>query len=193
MTNPAVGPIVISLLGGLVTREDHPKRWNELVKYRSDVMAYLQVMGVELFLDDAEGHAFIRQRRSDDDDFPRLVRSHALSFMASLMLALLRKRMLEQDATGDTRLVLTRDQVSALVRPFFGQLDNEPKFFDQIDRSILRIKDMGFLRPLTGRRDEYEVRRVLAAFVDAQWLHNLQAGLDAYRRRALGTSEPTLP
>lgn len=192
MTNPAIGSVVISLLRGLISQQEHSKRWSDLLKYRSDVVAYLQIMNLDLHLNESEGYAFIRQKSSEEDeDYPRLVRRHAFSFAVSLLLVLLRKTMLEHDATGDVRVVVKRDQLVDQARPFFGQQNNEPKFMEQIDRSIDRIVSMGFLRPLTGRSDEYEIRRVIAAFVDAQWTHDLQAGLDAYRRRYTGETETT--
>ena len=55
------------------------------------------------------------RRRPGDEDaprLPRLVARRPLSYPVSLMLALLRKRMAEFDASaGDTRLVLTRDEI----------------------------------------------------------------------------------
>ena len=48
-----------------------------------------------------------------------------------------------------------------------------------------RIVDLGFLHPLkgsgTGADQRFEVRRILKAFVDAQWLADLDARLESYR------------
>ncbi len=53
------------------------------------------------------------------DSLPRLIPRRALSFHVSLLLALLRKKLAEFDAQGgDTRLMLTREQIVEMVRVF---------------------------------------------------------------------------
>lgn len=44
-----------------------------------------------------------------------------------------------------------------------------------------RVEDMGFIRRMKGQDQLYEIRRVLKAFVDAQWLADFDARLEAYR------------
>ena len=105
-----------------------------------------------------------------------------LGFTVSLLLALLRKRLAEFDATsGETRLVLTREEIADLLRLFLPDATNEARVLDRIDRAITQIEDMGFLRRLRGRDSELEVHRILKAFVDAQWLGELDRRLAAYR------------
>ena len=45
---------------------------------------------------------------------------------------------------------------------------------DRIDAHIQKVVELGFLRRLRGQEDEYEVRRILKAFVDAQWLGDFE-------------------
>jgi hypothetical protein len=111
-----------------------------------------------------------------------------LSYPVSLMLALLRKRMAEFDASGgDVRLVLSRDEIAELMRVFLPDGTNEARLVDQVDATIGKVVDLGFLRrlkPAAGSardRGHYEVRRILKAFVDAQWLAEFDARLEAYR------------
>jgi hypothetical protein len=42
------------------------------------------------------------------------------------------------------------------------------------------VIEMGFLRRLAGQETRYEVRRVLKAFVDAQWLSDFEQRLAGY-------------
>jgi hypothetical protein len=63
------------------------------------------VLLLDLVLDEAEGHAFLKGRPDTDESegaprLPRLVARRQLSYPVSLMLALLRKRMAEFDAQG---------------------------------------------------------------------------------------------
>jgi hypothetical protein len=158
------------------------------------------VLGLELVLDEAEGYAFLRSRQvSEDDDaskLPRLVARRPLSFPVSLLLALLRKKLAEFDASGgDTRLVLTRDEVVELIRVFLPESSNEARLIDQIETHLNKIVELGFLRRLKasaanqgGQAAVFEVRRILKAFVDAQWLADFDARLAAYQVQLGATS-----
>jgi hypothetical protein len=112
------------------------------------------------------------------------------------MLALLRKRMAEFDAGGgDTRLVLSRDEIADLMRVFLPDGTNEARLVDQVDATISKVVDLGFLRRLkpaagsTRDRAHFEVRRILRAFVDAQWLADFDARLEVYRTGLVGSTQ----
>jgi hypothetical protein len=96
-------------------------------------------------------------------------------------LALLRKRLAQADADGgDTRLVLTKDQVVDLLVTFLPPSSNEVRIVDQVDAHLAKVVALGFLRRVPGPGEAYEVRRILKAFVDAQWLADFDARLAAY-------------
>jgi hypothetical protein len=103
--------LVIPLLKGVIYQEADAGLWNALLTLQSRVRDYVAVLNLELVLDEAEGYAFLRSRPEPDDAstprLPRLVARRPLSFPVSLLLALLRKKLAEFDASGgDTRLVL---------------------------------------------------------------------------------------
>ena len=148
-------------------------------------------------VDEAEGYAFLRSRAPEEDEAaptPRLVARRPLSFPVSLLLALLRKKLAESDASGgDTRLVLGRNDIVDLLRVFLPDSSNEARVVDQVDAHINKIVDLGFLRRLktgagsTANSDaSYEVRRILKAFVDAQWLSGFNERLGEYRAQLAG-------
>ena len=117
-----------------------------------------------------------------------------MSFPVSLLLALLRKKLAEFDAGGgDTRLVLSREQLVDMVRVFVPESSNETRVIDQIDAHLNKIVELGFLKRLkpavavAGSAAEYEVRRILKAFVDAQWLADFEARMAVYQAQ-LGLS-----
>ena len=196
--------VVVPLLKGIVYREDDAALWSGLVHGQAHVRDYVAVLGLQLVLDEAEGHAFLRSRPDgdmpvdsgagealDEPGPPRLVARRPLSFPVSLLLALLRKKLAEFDAGGgDTRLVLTRDEIVEMVRVFLPDTSNEARIVDRIDAHLNRVVELGFLRRLkagstvparTGVRMTFEVRRILKAFVDAQWLADFDARLAEYR------------
>jgi hypothetical protein len=189
--------LVIGLLKGVIYREGDERLWGTLLNLQARVRDYVSVLGLELVLDEAEGYAFLKSRpdRSEDEGaakLPRLVARRPLSFPVSLLLALLRKKLAEFDAGGaDTRLVLTRDEIVELVRVFLPQSSNEARLIDQIETHINKVVELGFLRRLkaaggtaggtSGGAASFEVRRILKAFVDAQWLADFDARLAGYQ------------
>ena len=185
--------LVISLLKGIIYQEIDAGLWNALINLQAHVRDYVAVLGLELVLDEAEGYAFLRSRPEIEDDsalrLPRLVARRPLSFPVSLLLALLRKKLAEFDAgSDDTRLVLTRDEIVELIRVFQPESSNEARLIDQIETHLNRIIELGFLRRLktdAANQDKraavFEVRRILKAFVDAQWLADFDARLAAYQ------------
>jgi len=188
--------VVTQLMKGVVYRDTHDVPWRHLLQLQAQVRDYVAVVGLTVIVDEAEGYAFLRSRPDADDDasqedasqpVPRLVARRSLSFHVSLLLALLRKRLAEFDAdNSDTRLVLTRDQIVETLRVFLPDSTNDARLVDQIDAHIGKIVDLGFLRKVPGQEATYEVRRILKAFVDAQWLADFDERLAAYLAEVVG-------
>lgn len=179
--------VVIPLLRGVIYQADNPATWSLLRRHQARVKDHMAVMGLALVIDEAEGYAHLRQLDYDDVDIPRLIPRHRLSFRVSLLLALLRKRLAEFDASSsDPRLILTRDQIAELLRVHLPQSTNEVRLTTDVDTFVAKVEALGFLRKVTGQERTYEVRRILKAYVDAQWL----AEFDARLREYLATLEP---
>jgi hypothetical protein len=183
---PDLSAVLIPLLKGVTYRDDAAAHWNVLLQLQGRVRDHVAVLGLELMLDEAEGYAFLRSRPDPEDEaaprLPRLVARRPLSFAVSLLLALLRKKLAEFDAAGgETRLILSREQVAELLRVFLPEGSNEARLIDQVDTHLNRIIDLGFVRRLRGQEGMFEVQRILKAYVDAQWLAEFDARLAAYR------------
>lgn len=196
-TDYDLSAVVIPLLKGVVYQEGDAGMWNALLRLQARVRDYVQVMGLELVLDEAEAYAFLRARPESADPavakLPRLIVRRPLTFRVSLLLALLRKKLAEFDAGGgDTRLVLPREDIVELIRVFLPEGSNEARLINDVDAQINRIVELGFLRRLrpgagaSGAPALFEVRRILKAFVDAQWLADFDARLATYRAQLDG-------
>jgi hypothetical protein len=186
--------VLIPLLKGVTYRTDDAAHWSALLQLQGRVRDHVAVLGLELMLDEAEGYAFLRSRAVPDDDpaarLPRLVARRPLSFPVSLLLALLRKKLAEFDAGGgDTRLILSREQVAELLRVFVPEGSNEARLIDQVDTQLNKVVELGFVRRLRGQDGVFEVQRILKAFVDAQWLGEFEVRLAAYRAQLQGRAE----
>jgi hypothetical protein len=180
----ALSVVVVSLMKGIADRESDPVLWQSLIGIQARVRDYVACLGLDLVLDDAEGFAYLRQRAAEEGatELPRLVPRRQLGYQVSLMLALLRKKLAEFDATsGEARLILGRDDIVEMMRVFLAETANQVRLNDRIGADINRVVDMGFLRRLRGTNDRFEVRRILKAFVDAQWLADFDQRLAAYQ------------
>jgi hypothetical protein len=182
---PELSVAVTHLMKGVVYRDTNEVAWWHLLQLQPQVRDYVGVIGLTVVVDEAEGYAFLRSRLDLDDGdgpaVPRLIPRRSLSFHLSLLLALLRKKLLECDAKdAGPRLMLRREQIIDMVRVFLPEGSNEARLVDQIDSYIGKVVDLGFLRRVRGQEELYEVRRILKAFVDAQWLAELDARLAEY-------------
>ncbi|OWV28819.1 DUF4194 domain-containing protein [Halomonas campaniensis] len=182
---PALSPVLILLFKGVLYRDEQPAAWQDLLRLQAQVRDHTGVFGLELILDEAEGYAYLRQRPAEEgeEELPRLVPRRQLSYPVSLLLALLRKKLAEHDATGgDPRLILSSEQITDMVRLFLPETGDEVRLMNRMDGHIKRVVELGFLRRLRGQEERFEVRRILAAFVDAQWLAKFDQRLADYRQ-----------
>ena len=76
--------------------------------------------------------------------------------------------------------MLTRDDFVEMLRLFLRDSTNEVELDNTIDNALKKVVDLGFLRKLRGDENRYEVRRIVKAYVDGQWLADLDGQLDAY-------------
>jgi hypothetical protein len=193
MTNVATGSVpsdlslvVIQLFKGPLYRDSHEKLWDSMLRLRARVSDYVATIGLLMEVDESDGYAYLRSRPDDGDvAYPRLVVRHTLAYHVSLLLALLRKRMAEFDATSpEARLVLTREQIVELIRVHLPDSNDEVRSAKAVDGYLKRVEELGFVQRLRGDDDRFEVKRILRAFVDGQWLADFDRRLDEY----LGTA-----
>lgn len=187
--------VLIQLLKGVVYQEQHKEIWRDLLMLQAAARDYFTVLGLHVVIDEAEGYAFLRQAASSADEksglpaLPRLIPARPLSYPLSLLCVLLRKKLAEKDASGgETRLVLGRDHITEMMRVYMPDQKNEARTADVIYTNIKKAVDLGFLRKLTGDDFQYEVRRIIKSFVDADWLSNLDERLKEYQEYAAQNS-----
>ncbi|MBN1961544.1 MAG: DUF4194 domain-containing protein [Deltaproteobacteria bacterium] len=179
--------VLITLMKGITYRDNDNNLWQSLINMQSRVREHIALMGLELIIDDAEGYAYLRQHSPVDGEaeLPRLVPRRPLPYAVSLLLVLLRQKLIESDAQGaDSRLILNREQIIDLMRVFLADSGNEARLVDRIDTLINKVIDLGFIRRLRSNENEIEVKRILKAFVDAQWLNEFEQRLAEYREHS---------
>lgn len=171
--------VLISLLRGVLNKDENIKLWTVLKENQPRVQEYLATIGLQLFVEDSSGYAFVRQR--DDEELPKLVARHQLSYGMSLLLIQLRKALGDFDAAnGDKFLIVSKEDILLRLKGFYPQIANETRFVNEAERNIRRAVEMGFLAPVYGREDSYEVKELLRSFVTAQWLQEFNQRLQDY-------------
>lgn len=179
-----ISKFVINLMKGVVYRENDPAGWQQLVSEQGVVSQYVSVMGLALIVDESEGYAFLKYKEevAEEEPLPRLIGRRQLSYPVSLLLALLRHRLAEFDASGeDTRLIMSRDEIVDMISTFLPSGVNEARLVDKVDSHISKVVELGFVRRLPGKENSIEVRRILKAYINAHWLNEMDARLKEYQ------------
>lgn len=164
--------ILIALLKGVVYSHNE-KVWDELLRpeNESGVKKYFSDINLHLIIDKSEGFAYLQQKQtedSDDDEIPRLIERRQLSFHVSLLCLLLRKHLIENDRDNEsTKAILTKDEVINLVKPFYKETSNEAIQQRQMEAALKRAIDEGFLRKMKTEDEQYEINRIIKAFINA--------------------------
>lgn len=179
----AIASAIIELMRGVVYQESHEAAWHALDRHGGSIRDHFSTLGVDVVVDGTEGYAYLRTAPEveGEESLPRLVRRRTLTHPQSILLVLLRKRLVEFETSGTgDKLVLTREQIVEDLQTFLPSTTKESRLVDNVDTTIRQISDMGFLRQLRSSTDRWEVRRIIKAYVDAETLGDYAARLEEY-------------
>ena len=172
----------ISLLKGIIIKENKEKIWDTILNYRNQIEDYFRQLGLTLKLYEEEGYCYLQQIEDDEtDNLLKLVPKVPLSLHLSLLLVSLRKYMLESTANGDEKIVISKEEIFIKMKNYLKETSNEIKQEKEIISYIKKVEDMKFIRKLKNSDNKYEILRLLASFVDAQWLDDLDKRILEYK------------
>jgi hypothetical protein len=198
--------VQVRLLKGPVYRARHKELWFCLERDQFQIREYFQQIGLSLYLDDAEGYAFLKQIDFEEEEsnqsieeghstiqlseklqIPRLISRRSLSFGHTLILVLLRKRLAEHDSEESSpRLMVSRSEIYQWLQPFFATVSNEIKQSRDFDSLIKKVIEMGVLSNLSNTKDEFEVQRIIKSLVNAEQIVTLLDKLKDYKIKEEG-------
>lgn len=105
---------------------------------------------------------------SGNYEIPKLIEKRQLNFDISLLCLLLRKHVIENDRDGEfSKAILSEVEIINLAKPFYKETTNEASQQRKIKSSIKRVIDEGFLRQMKTDDKQYEINRIIKAFVNA--------------------------
>lgn len=190
--NLSLSQVIIPLFKGIFYRENNEKLWSDLIELSNAVKDYVAVLNLDFILDEAEGYAFLKSKADEEDIYPKLIARRSLTFEVSLLLVLLRKSLVEFDSShSDVRFILSQSQIVDLMQTYLGQSSNEAKRADKIESYINKVVELGFLQKLKSSQNEphFEVKRILKAFIDVEWLQQFNQWLDSCLGKAEADNE----
>ena len=189
---PQYAPVIIKLLQGAIYSDD--PHWERLQTYLSPIKEYFGKIGLEVRNYEVDRFAYLEQPDPDPEDksepLPRLTARHQLSFRVTVLCVLLRQALQQFDASDATgRLVLNIEKIRNLLHPYLSEGNNEDRFRREVDGLVEQVQKLGFLRLLSGQDENYEVRPILKAKIDADTLTRLKQKLEAYANPAANLPE----
>ncbi len=176
---------IILLLKGLFYKSDNEKAWSELSQNSyGSIKDYFEVIGLSVVLDENEGYAYLQNIVYEDEEkaLPKLISNRELSYRVSLLCVILRKKIADFDMQNEnTRAIIEKDDLVEHILLFLELKFNEVKLRKEIETTIKKVEELGFLRKLKNQSDVYEIKRSIKAFVDAQWLSELSVRMQEYK------------
>jgi hypothetical protein len=179
--------VLIHLLKGILFRAEQPNLWEDLLTLQTQVTDYVKVLGLDLTIDENEGYAWLSQltgnAESGEIELPRLINRRPLSYLVSLLCVLLRKKIVEADSSGEQlRVIVSREELQNAMLVFMPEKSNEAQINEQINTTINKVIELGFLRKL--KDEQLEVQRIITALVNADWLGSVEEKLSSYKEYA---------
>lgn len=177
--------VLIALLKGIVY-SNNEEIWDALLQPENemDVKRYFADIHLEVIIDKAEGYAYLKQQQTEteteedtesEENTLKLINRRPLNFYVSLLCLLLRKHLVENDQEGDSvKAILSKEEIVASMSLYLKETTNEAHQLKQVESAIKKVTEEGFLRKLKTEKEQYEVNRIIKAFVNAdtvsEWL-----------------------
>lgn len=177
---------IIILLKGIFYKSDNEKAWSELVENSyGAIKDYFEIIGLDVVIDESEGYAYLKNIEYEDENLsvPKLIQSRELPYKVSLLCVLLRKEIVDFDMQNESlRAVISKEDIKKQILLYLPKKFNEVKVSKEIDSTIKRVEELGFLRKLKNQENSYEIKRAIKAFVDASWLDDFNEKLNEYKK-----------
>jgi hypothetical protein len=186
---------LVALLKGVVYSRNE-KTWDEIINPQNtkDIQNYFADINLDVIVDKEEGFAYLKQKTNDDEEehkkeehkISNLIEKRQLDFHVSLLCLLLRKHLIENDREGEQKqAILSRKDILKELKPFYGETTNEPKQAKKIETAINKLVKEGFLRKMNTEEEQYEINRIIKAFVNADIIQDYLEKLQIYANQTI--------
>ncbi|MGN6491699.1 MAG: DUF4194 domain-containing protein [Agriterribacter sp.] len=184
-------PVFIKLLKGPVEYLEK-NTWEKLLQYKTELIAFLQQLGLTLVLDEQDGYAYIKHSVTEDDTTGvSWVQRRSLTYDESVMLVLLRDMMAEFEVGEATyrELIKKRREIKEYAELFFKENASRVKMLKDIDRLIDRAEENGFLERSENHdvtdEQKFRIKKIIKARVDSEILEQFKQQLTTYAAKRI--------
>ena len=146
------GALMVFLLKHYIDREDDKQLFESLVRQEREVEEFCRRLFLRLVVDHESGYAYVRSLTEEElpqnvgQRPPQLLTKRSLPFYDSMVLILLRQRLLEFELSGQLgRLVLERAEILTMVKTFVHNVNNDKRLDDNLNKAIDNLCSLGLL------------------------------------------------
>ncbi len=172
---------IIHLLKGVFYKEDNPNAFFELeTNSFGAIKEYLETIGLDVIVDSNEGYAYIKNKvyEEEEEALPKLIQSRELSYKVSLLCVLLRKNIAQFEMQNENeKPIITKEEIIEQMIMFLDIKFNEVKIKKEIESTIKRVEELGFLKKLKAKDEVYEIKPTIKSFVNIEFLEEMDKKL----------------
>lgn len=192
------GALMVFLLKNYIDREDDKQLFESLVRQEREVEEFCRRLFLRLVVDHEAGYAYVRSLTEEElpqnagQRPPQLLTKRALPFYDSMVLILLRQRLLEFELSGQFgRLVLERSEILTMVKTFVHNVNNDKRLDDNLNKAIDNLCSLGLLgknksaaasstKKADRNMERIEVKRIISVIVTPEILKQADEILASY-------------
>ena len=176
--SPVWASVCVKLLQGPLYRQsNNDPAWALLCAWQGEIDRYFGVIGLHVFVDQADGYAFLEQREllEEEETIPKLITERPLTVQDSLLCVLFREALDQFDTSQNQseNLLLTTSDIKDRLDTFFPEKKDQTRVFRRLDESLNRLRDMSFIREIESSNTfdrTFEIRRIIKAKIDADFI-----------------------
>lgn len=175
---------LVRLLKSPVKRESNV--WDNIIIYQKEIMDYVSEIGLELIVKKDEGFAFLKQYEDSEGNTLGLIPRRQIGFEASLVLIVLRQSLEEFDSNPTqfqaAEKFITNTEIKEELDLFLPEKFNRVKLLKEIDNTISKIEELGYLIEVNKSSDEirYQIHRIIKEKVTLDDLKEFKLKLQEY-------------
>lgn len=190
------GALMVFLLKHYIDREDDKQLFESLVRQEREVEEFCRRLFLRLVVDHESGYAYVRSLTEEElpqnvgQRPPQLLTKRSLPFYDSMVLILLRQRLLEFELSGQLgRLVLERAEILTMVKTFVHNVNNDKRLDDNLNKAIDNLCALGLLsknksaaatKKADRNLERIEVKRIISVIVTPEILKQADDILESY-------------
>lgn len=161
------------LAGPFVSGKKHSKLWTALLRDELIIRSRLSEFFLDIVIDRDQQVAFVKQFDSQGVEVPTLLRRSQLTFVDSVLILHLRRRLTAADAHGERAVVSESEIIDHLSVYERAASTDRAGFIKRVKASVEKCKKNNILQLIRGTKDRFEVSPTLKLLFSAEEIISL--------------------